>query len=164
MARTEVVPSRAPTLQIASDAEAVVGILQLRGNAGAGSAARHLHMMAPRTAARAAARAGFGPRGISFGRARIVVGRVPVAAPLVHVFADIKQAKRIGWVLRHRLWASPPTGFVIWQLPRRRITPGIRLVFNLAACRALPFGFRGQAIAPAFHAAQPLAILRGFEP
>src|SRR5260370_10492023 len=79
-------------LYVAGDAEPIVRILELRWDAGAGCAARHLDVVTPGAASGSAPLAGFAAAWIPLGRHRIVVGCIPVAAPLVHVVAHVVEA------------------------------------------------------------------------
>src|SRR5258706_15393076 len=52
---------------VARDAETIIRVLELRRNAGAGRAARHLDVVMPGTAAGSAPFAGFGAAGVTLG-------------------------------------------------------------------------------------------------
>src|SRR5260370_8492553 len=67
-------------------------MLELGWDAGAGCAARHFAVVTPGAASGRAPPAGFGAAWIPLGRHRIVVGCIPVAAPLVHVVAHVVEA------------------------------------------------------------------------
>ena len=86
--------------QIAGQAEAVVGVVEVGRDAGAGGAAGDFDVMAPGSAAGgfalAYSQARFGAAGIAVGRGGVVVGIVPVAAPLVDVVADVVRPKVLG--------------------------------------------------------------------
>src|SRR5258708_32006356 len=69
-------------LYVARDAETIIRVLELRWDAGAGRAARDLDVVAPGTAAGRAPFAGFGAAWLALRRHCVVIGRVPVAAPL----------------------------------------------------------------------------------
>src|ERR1700751_1991613 len=58
---------------IACHPESVVGVLELRWDAGAGGAARDFNVMAPRASTRSAARTSFRSVRISFGRDPVVL-------------------------------------------------------------------------------------------
>src|SRR5258708_26485622 len=82
---------------VARDTEPIVRVLELRWDAGAGRAARHLDVVTPGAAAGGAPLAGFRAARIALERHRVVVGRVPVAAPLVHVVAHVEEAVCVGF-------------------------------------------------------------------
>src|SRR5258708_10802790 len=60
-------------LYVARDAGTIIRVLELRGNAGAGRAARHLDVVTPGTAAGSAPFAGFGAPSITLVGHRVVV-------------------------------------------------------------------------------------------
>jgi hypothetical protein len=74
---------------VTGDAKAVVRILKMGRNAGAGGAARDLDVMAPGTSARGSALSVLWTVRIAFRRSSVVRGRIPVTAPFVHILADI---------------------------------------------------------------------------
>src|SRR5271155_1649396 len=87
-----------PALHFGGDAKAVIAILKFRRDAGAGGAARDFHVMAPRSAARGFALAVVGSAWIVVGRDDVVVGIVPIAAPLMDVVANVVESEGVGGV------------------------------------------------------------------
>src|SRR5271170_3806136 len=79
--------------RVAGHAESVVGIVELWRDAGSGGASGNFHVMAPGAATRGFALALLRAAWIAIGRNGIVVGIVPVAAPLVNVVAHVMQAQ-----------------------------------------------------------------------
>src|SRR3954451_11074827 len=92
--------------------------------------------MTPRASARYAAHAGVGTAGISLRRNGVVIGRVPVAAPLVNVRADVVEAIRVLCSSADRMW----TGRIVLQ--RQLVAPRIVQPFRAAARGTLPLRFR----------------------
>src|SRR5215469_484187 len=84
-------------LQRTGHAEAVVGILEFRGDAGTRGTTRDLDVMAPRASAGRFAlrlhRALVGALRVPLGRNGVVVRVIPVAAPFVDVVADVVEAE-----------------------------------------------------------------------
>src|SRR5262249_37421718 len=72
------------------DSEAVVVIAETRIKAAAGGVAADLDLVSPGAAAGGAARADSGSGRVAIRRDGVVIGRVPVAAPFVHVVAHIQ--------------------------------------------------------------------------
>src|SRR5438067_7240310 len=86
---------REASSNLAGDPKSVVRVPKLRRDARACGAAAELHLMTPRAAAGYAAQAGVGTAGISLRRCVVVLRRVPVAAPLVNVLADVVKTIRV---------------------------------------------------------------------
>ena len=124
--------------------------------------------MAPRASARGAAFAGSLPARIALRRRRIIVWRIPVAAPLVNVIAYVEKTIRVRLVTSHRFGAGLPiscaTLGITGQRFRRRISPRIQRAFLTAASRALPLRFGGQTKISARARPEPLAIPNRFMP
>src|SRR5215469_4185922 len=136
-------PSRFPgCLPVAGETKSVVGVLKLGGNAGAGGAACDFDVMAPGASTGgftvARVRAGW----VALGRDRIIVRLVPVAAPLVHVLADVVKAEGVGRVTGDPIGSVLPACGVVGKRFRRRIAPGKEPALHAAARCALPFGLR----------------------
>src|SRR5258708_371371 len=114
-------------LYVAGEAETISRVLELRGDAGGGRAARDLEVVTPGTAAGSAPFAGFGAPWIALGRHCVVIGRVPVAAPLVHVVAHVEEAVYVLFGAAYGLGARLPMTSaaigVAGQRLRRRIAP-----------------------------------------
>src|SRR5271155_1869243 len=102
------VAQRSVALQITGYSKAVIRILELGRDAGAGRAARNFHMMPPRSSARCLALAVHGTARIALRRTRIIIRIVPVAAPLVDVVTNVVKAKRIRGVACNPLRAVLP--------------------------------------------------------
>jgi len=151
-------------LSLARHPEPVIRILKLRRNAGPGCAAADLDVMPPRTAARSAPRASLRTDWVSLRRGRIVVRRIPIAAPLVNIFADIVQAEPVWSRFAYRFRSCSPALHVIRTRLWRFISPGKQLTFDSSACRSLPLRLRGQSKTPTRSARQPFAIPHGVEP
>src|ERR1035438_9488034 len=120
------------------DAEAVVGVAELRGNAAAGGAAGHLDVVAPGAAAGGAARAGGWALGIVRWRNGIVKRVVPIAAPFVNVDAHIIEAVAIGLGLGDRFGTVPET------VPGnfgKIVAPGVEALLMASARGEFPLGF-----------------------
>jgi len=121
-------------------------------------------VVAPGPSAGGAARAGFGAAGITVGREGIVVGGVPVAAPLVDVGTDVKQAVGGGLGLADGFGAGLPASRVVGERFGRRVSPGKTSAFTSAAGGAFPFGFSGEAAGAARGRGEPVAVSNGFVP
>ena len=86
--------ARCPRLRLLGtrDSESIVGILELRGNAGARGDAAYFDVVAPGAASRGLANPMRGTLGISL-RGMLIVGRVvPIGAPFVDVVAHVVKA------------------------------------------------------------------------
>src|ERR1700757_719442 len=98
--------------------------------------------MTPRASARGAALASFRAAWIALGRNCIVVRRVPVAAPLVHVVAHVVETVCVGFAPADWLRASIPIRSAPLRIVRKRlrrcVAPGIERVFAASASGALP--------------------------
>src|SRR5258708_3456334 len=116
-------------LYVARDAETIIRVLELRWDAGAGRAARHLDVVTPGATAGSAPFSGFGAAWITLGRHCVVIGRVPVAAPFVHVVAHVVEAVCVGFGAAYGFGARlPMTGAAIGiagQRLWRRIAPRV---------------------------------------
>src|SRR5580692_11236436 len=77
---------------IAGDAETVIGVLELGGNARSRGASRDFRVVPPRAATRSAAGSRGGTSRIAVGRHAVVVGVEPIRAPFMHIRADAEQA------------------------------------------------------------------------
>ncbi len=85
----------------------------------------------------------------------------------MHILAEIVNAECVRRIAAHRKRATNfPTPAAQIFRPRlgRLVAPRVEAAFAAAARGVLPLGFRGQAITPPAHRAQPLAILRGLRP
>src|SRR6202158_1336469 len=131
-----------PALPIASHAESIIGVMKFGRDAGARGTPACLHVMPPGATAGRATPAPLWTRRIALRRNRVVAHLIPVAAPLMHVFADVIQAKSVRRVLPHRLRALLPPLFVVGQRLQRSVSPGIELVLDSATCRTLPLRLR----------------------
>src|ERR1700682_816635 len=149
---------------IAGDAEAVIGVLEFGRDAGTGGAACDLDLMAPGTSAGSLALAELEAAWIAPGRHRIIVGIVPVAAPLMDVVANIVEAEKVGGVTGDWLRAVLPASGIIGTRLRRVVAPGELFLFFIASGGALPLGFGGQMVRAAGLSSQPFAILCGTKP
>src|ERR1700678_440924 len=127
-------------LQIAGYSKAVICILEFWRDARARRAARHFHMMPPRSSARGLALAARRAAWIALGRSRVVIRIVPVATPLVEIVADIVKAKCVGGVAGNLRRGRLPARRVVGKLLRRFVTPGKVFLFKAAARGTLPFG------------------------
>src|SRR5579864_1615168 len=149
-------------------AEPVVGILKFRRNAGTGRAARDLDVVSPRTSAGSFARRQhrtlFRTLRIALGRTGVAVRVVPVAAPLMHVVADVVEAEAIWHIAAHSLRPVLPPDRIVGQRLRRIVSPGKLLLLKTAAGSALPLGLCRQAISPSSLHTQPFTIAACFEP
>ena len=151
-------------LHICRYAEAVVGVLEIWRDAGAGGAARYFDVVSPGSAAGGFALARFGAARVAIGRHGVVTGVVPVAAPFVDVFANVIQAEGIGSVASHRLRAGLPARGIVGERLRRGIAPRESLLLEAAAGGQFPFRFGRQAVGTANLRTEPLAVSSGFEP
>src|SRR5437588_10895972 len=84
----------------------------------------------------------------------VVVGIVPVAAPLVDVVANVVETEGIGSVTRDGLGSGLPAGGVIRERLRRSVAPRKIVLFEVAAGGAFPLGFGGKAVGAAGLASQ----------
>src|SRR4051794_8444530 len=114
--------------------------------------------MAPRASARYAAKAVVGTAWILLRRNSVVIGRIPIGAPLVNIRADVVQTVRVRCAAADRM----RTGGIVLQ--RQLVAPRVVQPFRTAARRTLPLRFGREANAPTRDAAQPIAIGDGFEP
>src|ERR1700740_1507009 len=121
-------------LHIAREAEPVGGVVEVGRDAGAGGAAGNFDVMTPRSPTGGFA---FADRGRKFGaawialrRSSVVVGIVPVAAPLVNVVADVIEAEGVGGVAGDGLGAGLPAGGVVGERLRRSVAPGKIVLFK----------------------------------
>src|SRR6516225_6111759 len=92
---------------ITCDSKPIVGILKLRRDARSSRAAGYFDVMSPRTTARGLTdrlhRTLLRPLRIPLGRDCVVIRVIPVAAPLVHIVANVVQTECVWSVLRDRL-------------------------------------------------------------
>src|SRR5437588_9544112 len=82
-------------------AEAIVGIMEFWRDAGTSGAACDFDVMAPGASAGRSALAGFRATRVSFRRNCVIVGLVPIAAPLVNVFRNVVQTESIRRIPAH---------------------------------------------------------------
>src|SRR4051812_43123244 len=115
---------------VTGEAEAVVGVVELGWDAGAGGAFRDFDVVAPGASAGGAAGARSGAGGILFGGVSIVVGREPVAAPLVNVLAQFVEAIDVGRRLADGFGSGEPAFGVLRAGLGRLIAPGVESVFD----------------------------------
>lgn len=106
----------------------------------------------------------FGAMRISFGRDRVEVGVVPIAAPFVDIVADVVKAEGVGGVLCNPLGAFLPARGIVGERLRGGVTPGEGSLFEAASSREFPFRFSGQAIGAGSLGLQPFAVAGGFMP
>ena len=106
----------------------------------------------------------FGALWVALGRDGVVIRVIPVVAPFVDVVADVVETERAGGVAGDWLGSGLPTRGVVGERLRRGIAPWKIVLFEAAASRVFPFGFRWQAIAMNSLRAQPFAAAGGFEP
>src|SRR5580692_12127694 len=151
-------------LQIAGYSKAVICIVEIWRDAGARRAARHFHMMPPRSSARSLALAARRAAWIALGRTRVVIRIVPVAAPLVEIVANVVKAKSVGGVACNPLRTRLPARRVVGKRLRRFVTPGKVFLFKAAARRTLPFGLGRQTVVAARLRAKPLAVAGRLKP
>src|ERR1700751_4870058 len=127
-------------------AKSVVGILEMRRDAGASGAATDLDVVTPRASTRSAAGAGFGAgRGVIGGEG-VIAGVVPVATPLMHVGADIENTERVRRGHADGLGSGLPSAGVIWQRFRGSVSPGKASAFNANPSAAFPLSFEGGGV------------------
>src|SRR5580704_2606150 len=81
-------------------------------------------------------------------RGDVVVGIVPVAAPLVDVVADVVEAEGVGRVAGYGLGSGLPASGVVGERLGRDIViaPGEIVLLEIGAGGALPFGFSGKTV------------------
>src|ERR1700741_1359503 len=115
---------RAALYSGARDAETIVRLLELGGNARARGAARNFGVVPPGASARSATRARRWALGIAIGSGGVVVRVEPIRAPLVHVGADIKKTVIVAFTSSHRLGTGLPARRIIQKRFGRIITPG----------------------------------------
>src|SRR5580700_4692794 len=106
-------PAGTPALLVAGYAEAIVGVFEAWGDAAAGGASGDADVVAPGAAARRAAGACCRASRIFFWVGGIVVGFVPVGAPLVDVLAHFVEAVGIRIGALNGIGAVDPTQVVI---------------------------------------------------
>jgi len=152
----------------ARQAEAVVGVVEVGRDAGAGGAAGDFDVMAPTSAAggfaRRASRADFGAGGIAIEGSGVVIRIVPVAAPLVDVVAHVIEAEIVGGVAGDRLGSGLPSRGVIGERLRWLVAPGEFVLVEMAAGGALPLGFGGKAVRASGLLGKPVAVTVGVKP
>src|ERR1022692_1297256 len=149
---------------VARQTEAVVGVVEVGRDAGAGGAAGDFDVVAPRSAAGGFALALLGPARIAAGRDGVVVGNVPVAAPFVNVVASVVETEGVGGVAGDGVGAGQPAGGVVRERLRRLVAPGKIVLLEIAASGALPFGFGGKTVGAAGLGGEPVAVTVGVEP
>src|SRR5438874_5574945 len=132
--------------QTAGNTKAIVCVLELRRNAGTRCVAAHFDVVPPGAAARRAPFTVGWPLRITLGRIAVVSRVVPVRAPFVDIVSHIIETVRIGSIQAYRLRPAHPAVRIVGERLRRRISPGIIRALRPATGRALPFGFRRQAI------------------
>ena len=151
-------------LEIAGDTEPVVGIAEIRRNAGARGTAGDFDVVAPGSAPGRAAFSDFGTARVSVGRSREIRRRIPIAAPFVNIFADVVKSIAVGCLLGDGLGAGNPALGIVGPQVRRFVAPRIEHGLDSAAGRSFPFGLGRQAVAAARLFAQPIAVGRGIKP
>jgi hypothetical protein len=114
-------------LEIAGDAESVIGVAKIRRDAGAGSAAGNFDVVPPGTTTGGSTLTSFRTAGISLWRTGEVRRRIPVATPLVHVLANVVKPKSVRTLLSDRLWTVDPALGIVRPRKRRLIPPRIEL-------------------------------------
>src|SRR5215472_5104242 len=157
-----------PNPSITRHSKPIVGILKFRWDARSSRAAGDFQVMSPRAPARGFAgrlhRTVLGSLWIPLWRDGVVIGVIPVAAPLVHVVTNVVQAEGVGRVLRDGLRPVLPARSVMRQQLRRIISPGKLLLLLHSAHRALPLGFGWKPESASGLRTQPLAIANSFMP
>src|SRR4029077_5562533 len=148
----------------AGETEAVIGVLKIGRDAGAGGAARHLCRMAPGTSARGAPCPFRRTLRIAIGGDGVVAGIEPVGAPFVDIRADVEKAESVLLCAAHGFGSLLPSRGIICQRFERGVAPGIDLLLEPPARGAFPFGFGGQAVVVSSALAEPFAIGCGIEP
>src|SRR5581483_9947103 len=151
-------------LRLAGYTETVIRILKFRWDAGARCAARHLDVVTPGASTRSAALSRCRPLRIAIGRDLVIIRRIPVAAPFMHIFADVVQSEWVGRATADGLGAILPAPLVVRQSVRRFIPPGKQQSLSTCTCRAFPFRFSGKRIIVTGHSCEPLAVLEGIKP
>src|ERR1700686_1936042 len=106
----------------------------------------------------------FGASRIALGRAGVVVGIVPIAAPLVDVVANVIETVGAGSVAGDGFGTGLPAGGVVRERLRRVVAPGKILLLEIAASGALPLGFGGKTVGTAGLRCEPLAVGISVEP
>src|SRR6476646_7574448 len=95
---------------------------------------------------------------------RIIVGQVPIAAPLVNVLAYVIKAESVRLTLGDRLGPILPKISVVGTRLRRLIAPGKQLSFEPTARSPFPFRFCRESIVASRSRKKPFAITRRFKP
>src|SRR5215470_16493519 len=108
------------------DSETVVGVFELWRNTRSRRSACNFDVVAPGATSRGPAASLGGPLRISVGRTAIVAGVVPVAAPFMHIVAQIVEPESAGRVQTDRLRTALPTPGVIGKQLGRLISPRVK--------------------------------------
>ena len=111
----------------------------------------------------------FGAARILLGRDGVIVGIVPVAAPLVDVVAHIIEAEIVGRVLGHGLGSGLPARGVVGDRLRRIVAlivvdPGKIALLEIGAGGALPLGFGWKTVGTGGLLCEPVAVTVCVEP
>src|ERR1019366_4015215 len=124
------------------DAEAVVGVAEIGGDAAARGATGELDVVPPGAASGRASDAARGALRVHGGRDCVVGRIVPIAAPFVNVLAHVEEPVSVGLALADGFGAiTPTTGLQRRQL----VAPGIETLRKTAAGGIFLLGFGGQA-------------------
>ena len=138
------------------DAEAVVGEGSVGGDAAAGGAGGDFQQVAPGATAGGAAHACFSTGGIAGRRGEVVVGRIPVGAPLVDEIGHVVEAVRVRWIAADAIGALDVVSAVVGIHPVGQVvTPGIALAFLAATAGFFALRFSRQPIGSRRLFAQP---------
>src|SRR5205814_7622010 len=98
-------------------------------------------------------------------RRRVVVaGRVPIAAPLVDVLAEVVKAERVRRAEADRLGSGEPSRGIAGTRLRRIVAPRVPRSLHAAARGALPLRLGRQAEIAPRRAGEPFAVAHGVEP
>ena len=126
------------------DSKPIIGILKFRWNARSRRAASYFDVMPPGAPARGPAhrlhRTLLRPLRIPLWRISVEIRVVPIAAPLVHVIANVVKSERIWIILRNRFGPVLPPCSVVRQGLRRGISPGKLFLLLPTAHGTFPFG------------------------
>src|SRR5712691_5909759 len=128
------------------DSETIVGVFERWRNTRARRSAADLDVVPPGATSRGTATSVGGPSRISFRRAVVVAGVVPVSTPFMYVVAQIVKAVSVWRIKTHRLRPALPTPSVIGNELGRRISPRVQRAFGAAVSGAFPFSLARQAI------------------
>ena len=133
-------------------------------NTGARGAARDLDVVAPRASAGGSACATLRTAWVAIWGDRVVVRVVQVAAPLMHVSADVEKAEGVGRGLANGFGSGLPAARVIWQRLRGSVSPRKQSAFDSTARGAFPLGFGRKPLRANGGRCQPCAVCNGVVP